>query len=95
MPQPAAFSNQLLVLVQPTPFSPRGEHHFAVKIPASWSNVEDMVKGFAKAALKHWLKHATRADLANPQIYESVRLTLARNFRSTWKIRQVTGELIY
>jgi hypothetical protein len=54
-----------------------------------------MVKGFAKAALKHWLKHATRADLANPQIYESVRLTLARNFRSTWKIRQVTGELIY
>jgi hypothetical protein len=65
-----------------------------MKIPASWSNVEDMVKGFAKAALKHWLKHATRADLANPQIYESVRLTLARNFRSTWKIRQVTGELM-
>ena len=68
---------------------------FYMKIPASWSNVEDMVKGFAKAALKHWFKHATRADLANPQIYESVRLTLARNFRSTWKIRQVTGELIY
>jgi hypothetical protein len=66
-----------------------------MKIPASWSNVEDMVKGFAKAALKHWFKHATRADLANPQIYESVRLTLARNFRSIWKIREVTGELIY
>jgi len=68
---------------------------FYMKVPASWSDVEDMVKSFAKAALKYWFKHATRADLANPQIYESVRLTLARNFRSAWKIRELTGELTY
>ena len=68
---------------------------FYMKVPASWSDVEDMVKGFAKAALKHWFKHATQADLINPKIYENVRLTLARNFRSTWKIRELTGELTY
>ena len=68
---------------------------FYMKAPASWSDVDDMVKGFAKAALKHWFKHATQSDLANPQIYENVRLTLARNFRSTWKIRELTGELTY
>ena len=68
---------------------------FYMKAPASWSDVKDMVKGFAKAALKHWFKHATQSDLANPQIYENVQLTLARNFRSTWKIRELTGELTY
>jgi hypothetical protein len=68
---------------------------FYMKVPASWSDVEDMVKGFAKAALKHWFKHATSKDLADAEIYETVRLTLARNFRSTWKIRELTGELTY
>ena len=68
---------------------------FYMKVPASWSDVEDMVKGFAKAALKHWFKHATSKDLADAEIYETVRLTLARNFRSTRKIRELTGELTY
>jgi hypothetical protein len=39
--------------------------------------------------------HATGADLAEPRIYETVRLTLARNFRSVWKTREITGELMY
>jgi hypothetical protein len=68
---------------------------FYMKVPASWSDVEDMVKGFAKASLKHWFKHATQADLANPQIYETVRRTLAWKFVRVWQIRQTTGELTY
>jgi hypothetical protein len=66
---------------------------FYMRVAASWSDVEDMVKGFAKAVLKYWFKQATRADLANPQVYETVRLTLARNFRSAWKTREIKGEL--
>jgi HlyD family secretion protein len=66
--------------------------HFFMKIPTSFKDIEDTVKAFAKAALKHWFKHATRQDLQNPKIYENVRLTLARNFRSVWQIRRDTGE---
>jgi hypothetical protein len=68
---------------------------FYMKVPTSFSSIRDMVKGFAKVALKHWFRHATGADLKDPKIYESVRATLARNFRSVWKIRQTTGELTY
>jgi len=76
------------------------EHLFwlYVKIPPvalGFNSITDVVKGFAKAALKHWFKHATRADLANPQIYESVRTVLASHFRSAWEPRQITGELTY
>jgi len=68
---------------------------FYGKIPASFSSVRDMVKAFAKAAAKHWFKHATRKDLEDPQIYESVRRKIAVNFRSVWRIRIETGELTY
>jgi hypothetical protein len=69
---------------------------FFMKIPASFGSVRDMIKDFAKAALKHWFKHATAGDLNDPKIYESVRLTLARNFASVWKMRnQMAGEIIY
>lgn len=68
---------------------------FYMKVPVSFGSIKDMVKSFAKAAAKHWFKHATQKDLMNPQIYENVRLTISRNFRSVWKIREQTGELIY
>lgn len=54
-----------------------------------------LTQEFAKKAMKHWFKHATGADLEKPEIYESVRVNLARSFRSCWKIRQITGELDY
>jgi hypothetical protein len=68
---------------------------FFMKVPQSFNAIKDMVKEFAKKALKHWFKHATGADLRDPKIYENVRATLSRNFRSVWKIREQTGELTY
>jgi hypothetical protein len=68
---------------------------FYMKVPASFGSIKDMVKNFAKGASQHWFKHATQKDLMNPQIYENVRLNIARNFRSAWSIREQTGELTY
>jgi len=47
-----------------------------------------VLKSFAKRAAKQWFKHATQDDLADPEIYESVRARLALNFRSTWTMRE-------
>ncbi len=69
--------------------------NFYGKVPSSFESVRDMVKSFAKEASKRWFEHATGKDLDDPKIYESVRATLSRNFRSTWQIRVQTGELIY
>jgi hypothetical protein len=69
--------------------------NFYGKVPSSFEAVRDLVKSFAKEAAKRWFQHATGKDLENPQIYESVRATLARNFRSVWQIRLQTGELTY
>jgi hypothetical protein len=68
---------------------------FYMKVPTSFADIRGIVKEFAKSALKHWFRHATGADLKDPKIYESVRATLARNFRSAWRLRQETGELTY
>lgn len=68
---------------------------FYGKIPTSFAAIRDLVKSFAKAAAKHWFEHATGKDLQDPKIYESVRRTLAANFRSVWQIRVQTGELTY
>ncbi|MDB5373880.1 MAG: uncharacterized protein JWP04_2522, partial [Belnapia sp.] len=69
--------------------------NFFMKVPRDLNNLLGMLKKVAKAAAKHWWKHATDKDLADPKIYETVRVSLARNFRSTWDIRKATGELIY
>jgi hypothetical protein len=66
--------------------------NFFGKVPTSFSALKDTVKSFAKAAAKHWFKHATRKDLEDPKIYESVRRTLAYNFGSAWRIRLQTNE---
>src|SRR5437016_1400899 len=33
--------------------------HFMYKVPTSFGKIKDIVKEFAKDALKHWFKHAT------------------------------------
>lgn len=65
------------------------------EIATSFGDIKSMVKQFLKQAVKHWFKHATGKDLDDPKIYESVRATVARNFRSVWEIRMATGELTY
>jgi hypothetical protein len=69
--------------------------HFFGKVPTSFGAIKDIVKDFGKAAIKHWFKHATGADLKDPKIYESVRASLARNQKSAWAIRQQGGDLDY
>ncbi|MCP3874192.1 MAG: hypothetical protein GY699_13675 [Desulfobacteraceae bacterium] len=40
---------------------------------------------FGKKAAPHWFKHATATDLTNAKIYDSVRGSIARNFRSDFE----------
>jgi hypothetical protein len=68
---------------------------FYGKIPGSLGDVKDMIKEFAKAAAKHWFKHARKNDLKDAEIYSTVRVTIARNFRSVIALREQTGELLY
>ena len=65
------------------------------KPPSDFSFLKDLAVAFCKRAAKNWFRHATGADLANPDIYDSVRATIARNFGSVWAIRCQTGELTY
>jgi hypothetical protein len=55
-------------------------------------SVKDIIKGLLKYAAKSWFRHATGRDMSDPKIYESVRVTLVRNFRSVWSLRTQTGE---
>jgi hypothetical protein len=68
---------------------------FYGKPPASFDSVKDMIKDFVKAAAKNWFTHARGEDFAHPKIYESIRVTIAVNFKSVWAIRVQTGELTY
>jgi hypothetical protein len=54
-----------------------------------------MIRDFARKATKKWFDHATGKDLDKPKIYNSVRVTIGAKFRSTWRIRMLTGELTY
>ncbi len=38
---------------------------------------------FARSAAKHWFKNARANDLLDPKIYESVRVVLSRNFKTS------------
>jgi len=68
---------------------------FEGKLPVDFSFIKDVASAFCKRAMSNWFNHATGKDLANPQIYTSVRNTIAVNFRSVWAIRLATGELTY
>jgi len=68
---------------------------FGRGVAPTYKGIKKAASKFARKALKRWFKHATGDDLKDPEIYESVRVTLARNFRSTWKIREQGGGLTY
>ncbi|MBK6403967.1 MAG: hypothetical protein IPF66_02410 [Holophagales bacterium] len=59
---------------------------------ASMTSVGLALTQFALRAAVHWFTHATSTDLRNPQIYESVRLVVARNWATVWRIRLATGQ---
>jgi hypothetical protein len=66
-----------------------------MKPPTDFSFIKDLAKALCKQALKDWFRHATGKDFTDPKIYESVRRTIRRNFRSVWVIRINSGELTY
>jgi hypothetical protein len=68
---------------------------FYGKVPTGFDVIKDMLKDFVKKAAKTWWDHATGKDLADPKIYNAVKVALTANFRSIWNIRMQTGELTY
>jgi hypothetical protein len=55
-------------------------------------SVKDIIKDLLRYAAQSWFRHATGRDMSDPKIYESVRATLVRNFRTVWSMRTQTGE---
>jgi hypothetical protein len=49
---------------------------------AGWQVLRKLACEFGRKALPHWFRHAKENQLKNPHIYESVRVTIARNFKS-------------
>jgi hypothetical protein len=56
-------------------------------------SVRDIVKDLLKYAAQSWFRYATGQNLSDPQIYDSVRVSLVRNFRTPWAMRTTTGEV--
>lgn len=65
------------------------------RTPASLTAVAGILASFALRAGRNWFQHASATDLSNPTIYESVRLVIARNWATVWRIRLATGQLTY
>jgi hypothetical protein len=68
---------------------------FYGKIPTGFDAIKDMLKDFAKKAAKTWFDHATGKDLADPKIYNAVKVTLTSHFRSVWSMRLQGAGLTY
>lgn len=66
-----------------------------MKPVASLTGVAVALAQFTVRAATHWFEHASATDIRNPQIYESVRLVVARNWSTIWQIRLATGQLNY
>jgi hypothetical protein len=94
-----SFAQSLLVEAIDTSYDSGLVEHlfsaFQMKIPVNFEAVKDVISDFTKTSSIHWFRFATPKDLENPLIYENVRLMLAQNFRSIWKVREQIGEIIY
>ena len=58
-------------------------------------DVKDILKSMAKKFVKDWFKKATKKTLEDPTIYQSIKNSLTRNWRSAWEIRCVTESPVY
>jgi hypothetical protein len=69
--------------------------HFFMKVPTSFKSIgKALLKVAKKAVTEKWFKRVkTVAEAEKVQIYESVRVTLQRNFRTVFTLRRTTGEL--
>ena len=58
------------------------------------ASIQSILAKLALKAAKDWFSRGNAPDLKNPKIYQSVKDSLTRNWRSVWKIRIETGEYI-
>lgn len=71
-------------------------HRFFMKIPASFKDIaKSAMKIAAKAIAARWFGRCRLTDPGKARIYENVRVSLARNFRSVIDERRMGGELTY
>jgi len=69
---------------------------FFLKVPTSFTSILKSAAAVALQAIQNrWFKRCTNVTSADVKIYESVRKTLALNFRSVMQLRLQTGELTY
>jgi len=55
---------------------------FYMKPPTSFGKA---LTKFGRKAATHWFKHATVTELTNAKIYDAVRISISRNFRSAFE----------
>jgi hypothetical protein len=67
----------------------------ALKPPTSFAVVARLAYQVGKHSVGVNDRRKNGTNMKDPVIYDSVRNTLTRSFRSTWNIRLQTGELIY
>lgn len=58
------------------------------------ASVKGIIKALIKKAAKDWWKKATKGDLEDPVIYQSIKNTLTMKWRSEWQIRLQTGSFV-
>lgn len=69
---------------------------FFMKVPTSFRSIVRAAIRVARKAVQDRLFGRCRSlDPSQARIYESVRRSLARNFRTVWALRRQTGELTY
>ncbi len=69
---------------------------FYLKVPTSFGSILKSAASIAAQAIANrWFKRCSNIDPAKIKIYESIRNTLARNFRTVMQLRLDTGELTY
>jgi hypothetical protein len=56
-------------------------------------SIKSLIFNYAKAAAAQWFRNKNIKN--DPRVYESVRVTLGRNFKSLWQLRLDGGDLLY
>lgn len=60
-----------------------------------YKSITKLLKQIAKLTAKALWENLKPADLEDPKIYQMVKDSLTRNWRSAWQIRVETGSAVY
>ena len=67
---------------------------FLYRVPTSFSSIRNGVLSLVRRSSSIWWRNKNVKNLKDVVIYDSVRNTLVRNFRSEWESRVQTGEQV-